>query len=108
MQLTHAASYAVTALVHLAAEDNGRLVPSRIIAEEHNIPELFILKILKPLVSARLLESLKGPNGGYRLARPPAKITLLEIVEAVESPIRGDAPFVSQDGVALDAKLQAV
>ena len=36
--------------------------------------------------------SIKGPNGGYRLARSPSDITVLEIVEAVDGPIRGQAP----------------
>jgi Rrf2 family protein len=42
--------------------------------------------VLKPLVVNRLLYSLRGPNGGYRLARPANKMTLLDVLEAVEGP----------------------
>jgi Rrf2 family protein len=67
------------------------------IAQKRGIPERFLLKVLKPLVSARILYSVKGPNGGYRLARSPNDITLLEIVEAVDGPVRGHAPMGHDD-----------
>ena len=54
-------------------------------------------KVLKPLVSARVLQSVKGPNGGYRLAKGPTEITLLEILEAVDGPLRGQASFSRDD-----------
>jgi DNA-binding IscR family transcriptional regulator len=49
--------------------------------------------VLQSLVSAQVLLSVKGPSGGYRLARPAGKVTLLEVVEAVDGPIRGGAPL---------------
>src|SRR5581483_8942418 len=93
MKLTRASSYALHAVAHMAATGEDRPVASHHIAKARGIPELFLLKILKPLVSARILRSVKGPNGGYRLARPAAKITMLEVVEAVDGPIRGTAPL---------------
>jgi Rrf2 family protein len=78
------------------------------IARARGIPERFILKVLRPLVSARLVRSLKGPHGGFRLAKPAASITLLEVVEAVEGPIRGEAQAVSQAGAGLHSRLQQV
>jgi Rrf2 family protein len=83
-------------------------VASYEIARARGIPERFILKVLRPLVSARLVRSLKGPHGGYRLAKPAARITLLEVVEAVDGPIRGEAPVVSQTGDGLHARLQEI
>ena len=59
-------------------KERDKPVASHHIARARGIPELFLLKILKPLVSARILRSVKGPNGGYRLARPAQKITMLE------------------------------
>ena len=47
-----------------------RLAP----AKARHIPERFLLKVLKPLVSARVLMSVKGPNGGYRIAKSPSQI----------------------------------
>jgi Rrf2 family protein len=68
-------------------------VASHVIAKARKIPDRFLLKVLKPLVSARVLLSIKGPNGGYRLVKPANDISLLEVVEAVDGPIRGLAPL---------------
>jgi Rrf2 family protein len=108
MKLTRASSYALHAVAHMAASGEDKPIASHHIAHARGIPELFLLKILKPLVSARILRSVKGPNGGYRLARPAAKITMLEIVEAVDGPIRGTAPLADGSKNGLDAKLEAI
>jgi Rrf2 family protein len=91
MKLTRASSYAIHALAFMAAQKHNRPIASHHIAEVRRIPERFLLKVLKPLVSARVLHSIKGPNGGYRLARPASEITLLDVLEAVDGPIRGHA-----------------
>ena len=87
MRLTRASSYALHALVYMAGQKHNRPVPSHIVAQARGIPERFLLKVLKPLVSARVLASVKGPNGGYRLSRPASSVSLLEVIEAVD-----DAP----------------
>ena len=92
MKLTCASSYALHAVVYMAQQKNDRPVASHKIAQERGIHARFLLKVLKPLVSARVLTSVKGPNGGYKLARPATEISVLEIVEAVDGPIRGQAP----------------
>ena len=82
MKLTRASSYALHAVAYMAQQKNvDKPVASHKIAEERDIPERFLLKVLKPLVTARVLVSIKGPSGGYRLARPAADINMLEIVE---------------------------
>jgi Rrf2 family protein len=94
MRLSRGAYYALQALVYLAKQKPGAgPVASHVIAAERGVPERFLLKVLKPLVSAQVLLSIKGPNGGYRLARPAGRVTLLEVVEAVDGPIRGGAPL---------------
>src|SRR5262249_42839442 len=93
MKLTRAASYAIHALVYMAVQKHTKPVASHHIAQARGIPERFLLKVLKPLVSARVLQSIKGPNGGYRLAKGPHELTLLEIMEAVDGPIRGQPSF---------------
>jgi Rrf2 family protein len=109
MKLTRASSYAVHAITFMAAQKHDHPVASHHIAEARDIPERFLLKVLKPLVSARVLHSIKGPNGGYRLARSPRDITLLEILEAVDGPIRGQAPFGDERGNGnLDHKLENI
>ena len=92
MKLTRASSYALHAVVHMANQKKNDPVASHIIAQARGIPDRFLLKVLKPLVSHQVLLSVKGPNGGYRLAKPPNEITMLEIVEAVDGTIRGEAP----------------
>jgi Rrf2 family protein len=94
MKFTAATRYAVQALAHMAVLKANPIVVSRIVAQTCGLPEKYLLKVLKPLTTAGLLHSLKGPNGGYRLARPAKSITLLEIVEAVDGPVRGLAPAV--------------
>ena len=72
------------------------------------IPKRFLLKVLKPLVSANVLRSIKGPNGGYRLARAASEISVLEILEAVDGPIQGQASFTEEKNGALNDKLDAI
>jgi Rrf2 family protein len=93
----------------MAAEKSDQPVASHLIAQARGIPERFLLKVLKPLVSARVLHSVKGPNGGYRLARSPKDITMLEILEAVDGPIRGLTPFTEdKNGGNLNRKLENI
>jgi Rrf2 family protein len=120
MKLTRAASYALRAVVHIAnihqrnkdrkkEQRERETVASHDIAHERDIPDRFLLKVLKPLVSAQVLQSIKGPNGGYSLARPPHEITVLEVIEAVDGPIRGHAPSGRGDAdVALNKRLDQI
>jgi Rrf2 family protein len=92
----------------MAAQKSDRPVASHKIAQERGIPERFLLKVLKPLVSARVLLSIKGPNGGYRLARSPSDISMLEILEAVDGPIRGQSPLTEENNGPLNMKLESI
>src|SRR2546427_2754424 len=83
MKLSRASSYALQAIAHLAMRKENQPIASHKIAQERGIPERFLLKVLKPLVSARVLTSIKGPNGGYKLAPPPPDNSMLGIVQAV-------------------------
>lgn len=97
MRLTRASSYALHAVAYMAGQKKDQPTASHVIAQKKGIPERFLLKVLKPLVSAQVLYSVKGPNGGYRLARPASDITVLEVLEAVDGPIRGHAPTGHDD-----------
>jgi Rrf2 family protein len=109
MKLSRASGYALEALVAIAGQEAGAPVTSHTIAEERGLPEKFLPKVLLSLVNAKILLSLAGPNGGYRLAKPAADITLLEVIEAVDGPIRGFAiQLEGKDGQQLDRKVQAV
>jgi Rrf2 family protein len=90
MRLGRASSYAVFAVVYLAEHSDGAPIQGREIAESCGMPTGRLLKILQQLVRTRILASERGPSGGFRLRKPPAEITLLEIVETTEGPIEGD------------------
>jgi len=92
----------------MAAQKKDAPVASHVIAEKRGIPKRFLLKVLKPLVSARVLTSVKGPDGGYRLAKPASEVTLLEVIEAVDGPIRGSAPGSRKRASALDRRLEEI
>jgi Rrf2 family protein len=108
MKLTRASSYALHAVAFMAQQKHDKPVASHNIAQARGIPERFLLKVLKPLVSARVLLSIKGPNGGYRLAKPAGQISMLEILEAVDGPIRGQAPFSEEGNGPLNEKLEKI
>ena len=57
------------------------------LAERAGLELPTVSKVLKPLAHAGLVEGVRGSSGGYRLARPPAQIRLIEIVEAIEGPL---------------------
>jgi Rrf2 family protein len=59
-------------------------LPGKALAEYHGVSESYLLKHLQALTAAGILVSVPGPKGGYRLARPAAEITVLEIVDAIE------------------------
>src|SRR4051794_14828813 len=106
MRLTRASTYALHALAHLASRPGDDPFPSHLIAEARGIPERFLFKVLKPLVGVGLLHSVKGPGGGYLLARPASEVSVLDVVEAVDGPVRGVAPLARGPGASrLDRRI---
>lgn len=88
MRLSSLADYAVVMMAAAARHcgASGRL-NATVLAEETGLPLPTVQKLVSRLSSAGLIESARGTGGGFRLARPPAAITLADIVEAVEGPI---------------------
>lgn len=68
----------------LAGLPDGRYLSTKALAEFHGLPKEYLSKALQSLSQAGLVNSTLGPGGGYRLSRPPAGITFLDVVEAVE------------------------
>jgi Rrf2 family protein len=87
MRLNQATDYAIRAVLYLSGLPFGQVVEAKLIAGEEYIPIRFLLKILRLLTKNGIVESYRGVNGGYALARHPSKITLLDVVEAMEGPI---------------------
>ena len=88
LRLTRAADYAVRAMIHIGSLPEHSVVLKDDIAEAQLIPPSFMAKILRRLVKTGLLHSARGVNGGFGLARAPAEINLLDIVEGIEGPIQ--------------------
>jgi Rrf2 family protein len=110
LTLTRACGQALRTLLSLAGQKSETSVPSHQIAAALDIPERFLLnKVLAPLVTAGVLKSTIGPHGGYQLIRPLSKITLLEVVEAVDGPLCAQVPSVNGiDTQPLDDRLEAI
>ena len=66
----------------------------------------YLLKLVTKLVKAGVLRSLSGPHGGCRLPRPARQIALLEVMEPVEGPVRGQAVSPLSQGDAFEKRLQ--
>jgi Rrf2 family iron-responsive transcriptional regulator len=83
MRLTRQSTYAIRTLVYCAV-NAPKLSHVADIAGAHGISELFLFKLIKPLVDGGLLETVRGRNGGIRLGRPAADITLLDTLRLTE------------------------
>ncbi|MCT8997137.1 iron-responsive transcriptional regulator RirA [Chelativorans intermedius] len=83
MRLTRQTNYAIRILMYCAANE-GRLSRIPDIAQAYSLSELFLFKILQPLVENNLVETVRGRNGGVRLARPAEEITLFDVVRVTE------------------------
>lgn len=87
MKLSKRGEYGLKALIDLAASDSDDVIRIRELAQREQIPVKFLEQILLTLKNAGLLQSRRGVNGGYYLARPPEEITLGQIVRTLDGPL---------------------
>ncbi len=91
MTLSKRGDYVVRSALCLAhAYEGGSFRKIREVVSSMEVPQTFASQILADLVRAQLATSKAGKDGGYRLSRPPAEITMLEIIEAGEGPLRAE------------------
>jgi len=88
MKLSDGVEWGAHVTTLLAVLPPDRALPAARLAEYHGVPAAYLAKHLQALSRAGILESVQGPRGGYRLARPAEEITLLDVVEAID----GDEP----------------
>jgi Rrf2 family protein len=88
MKLSDGVEQAIHSVALLAGLKADSVLAAAALAEFHGVSQSYLLKHLQAMSNAGILATVPGPNGGYKLARPAAKITLLDIVLAVE----GTAP----------------
>lgn len=87
MQLSTKGRYAVMAMTDLARHDHGRAVALADIAARQQISLSYLEQLFARLRRGGLVKSVRGPGGGYRLARPAAETRVVDIVRAVDEPL---------------------
>ncbi|HJW84790.1 MAG TPA: Rrf2 family transcriptional regulator [Anaerolineae bacterium] len=103
MQISKEADYALRAVLYLSRlGDSHQVATSKIAAEQH-IPSSFLAKIVSRLSSAGIIRTSRGAHGGVSLARPGQKISVLEVVEAIDGPIALNACVIHAGECTLDS-----
>jgi Rrf2 family protein len=98
MRVSRSTGYALLAVGYIAKNQGEGVVLSQDISKRYDIPLEYLLKILQQLVRANVLRSKRGPRGGFSLAKPTNKITMLEVIEAVDGPLTGELTLSDQAG----------
>ncbi|MGH7023428.1 MAG: Rrf2 family transcriptional regulator [Caulobacteraceae bacterium] len=88
MQLSTKGRYAVMAMTDLASRQGGRATPLAAIAETQQISKPYLEQLFSRLRRRGLVRSVRGPGGGYRLAREAGALSIAEVVAAVDEPLR--------------------
>ncbi len=93
MKISQKGLYALQAMMTLARRQEQGAIKIREIAADSDLPEKFLELILLELKNARLVDSVRGARGGYRLRRDPAEIALSDIIRLIDGPLAplGDA-----------------
>ncbi len=89
MRVSAKTDYAIRAALELAAAPDEKPVKGERIATAQAIPLRFLENILMQLRHAGLVDSRRGAEGGYRLARPAAEVTLADVIRAIDGPLAG-------------------
>jgi Rrf2 family protein len=87
LRLSKKADYALMAMRHLALRGDRGSSSAREIAEQYGIPIELMAKVLQRLVRRGLLASHQGTRGGYQLARVPARISVADVIQAIDGPV---------------------
>ena len=90
MKISTTTQYGLIAVGYIARNSTGPkdTVMAKKIATEYGIGWEYLLKVMQQLVRANVLRSKRGPRGGFTLARPISEITMLDVIEAVDGPMR--------------------
>ena len=100
LSITTKSPYALTALAELGRSGDAGPVPIGELARRREIPVQFLEQLFATLRRSGVLKSQRGVKGGYSFARPPAEITVLEIVELLDGPLGRDAEGVWADAAS--------
>ena len=93
MKISSRCEYACRAMLELAGHARTeQTMTAQEIAERRDIPEKYLVQILLQLKRAGLVRSVRGAQGGYRLAEAPDRVSVLHIVQAIDGPIADQVP----------------
>ena len=87
MRVSLKATYGIMASIDLAIQNGNVPIQSKAIARRQGIPVRFLEQVLHAMKQAGLVESVRGAQGGYALAKTPSELSLAEIVEALDGPL---------------------
>lgn len=96
MQINQATDYSFRVVLYLSTLPRGEVVEAQTIAQTQCIPMRYLFKIMPSLTRAGIITSQRGVGGGYVLAKDPAEISLLDVIEAIEGPIRLNRCFIDE------------
>lgn len=88
MVITRATEYAIRTIIYLAQQPKEEIVLKKDICRTQEVTPAFLTKILQPLIKAGIVSSQRGVGGGFLLAKAPDEITLLDILQAEEGPLK--------------------
>jgi len=100
ISITSKSPYAVLALAELARSSGSEPVPIGELARRREVPVQFLEQLFAVLRRAGIISSQRGVKGGYRFARAPASVTVLEVVELLDGPLGRDAEGTFADAAA--------
>lgn len=87
MKVTQEVDYALRVVLYLCKLGYGVKIEAKAIAESEKVPIRFLLKLLRKLKMADIVESYRGVNGGYALNRKPEDISFKDVIVAIDGPI---------------------
>ncbi|HJQ70164.1 MAG TPA: Rrf2 family transcriptional regulator [Blastocatellia bacterium] len=99
MQVSTKGKYSVRAVLDIAQHSNGSPVPLGAISKREGISLLFLEQLFQQLRKGNVVKSVRGPHGGYVLAREPSEITIGEIVRLIEPPLYTSSCFSKGESV---------
>jgi Rrf2 family transcriptional regulator, cysteine metabolism repressor len=105
ISITSKSPYAVLALAELGRSSGSEPVPIGELARKREVPVQFLEQVFAVLRRAGIISSQRGVKGGYRFAREPSTVTVLEIVELLDGPLGRDAQGAFADAAAAARKV---
>ena len=107
ISITSKSPYAVLALAELARSPGDQPVPIGELARKRDVPVQFLEQLFAALRRAGVISSQRGVKGGYRFAREPSTVSVLEIVELLDGPLGRDSEGVFADAAEAARKVLA-